>query len=174
MKKTFVVLACLLVYMGTLYAQADATYIVLDGKGGSIDSALADLLLDKDVYQGKLVALNNVIYPRFGVASKKVTFYKSAAWFNDSETYKFLETDFMRSKEMIFFFQPLKTDRDMRKALLGMDGKYYMSPQTMTIRGKFVEHKLNTGLVLYLFLVDSFEVLGKKYTGLIPDKVTSN
>lgn len=173
MKRTLFALVCLLALTGTAFAQAKETYMVLDGKGTNIDSALSDLLLDKDLYQGKFVTLQNVIYPKFGVNSKKTTFYECAPWFDESETYEFLDTDLMYNKRMSFYFQPTKTDRETRKAMMDLDGRSYTRPQAMTINGRFFEHRLDTGLVLYLFLVDSFEILGKKYTGTIPDKITA-
>jgi len=173
MNRTLLALACLFVFSGTAFTQSKGAYMVLDGKGANIDSALSDLLLDKDLYQGKFITLQNVIYPKFGVNSKKTTFYECAPWFDQSETYEFLDTDLMYNKRMSFYFQPTKTDHDMRKAMMDLDGKFYTRPQAMTISGRFFEHRLNTGLVLYLFLVDSFEIVGKKYTGAIPDKVTA-
>jgi len=172
MKKTLLVLTCLLLITATTFAQAKGAYMVIDGKGANIDSALTDLLLDKDIYQGKLITLANVLYPKFGLNSRKVTFFECAPWFDDSETYLFLDTDLMHKKDMSFFFQPTKTDREMRKAMMDLNGKYYTNPQAMTISGRFVEHQLYGGLILFLFMVDSFEVAGKKYTGAIPDKVT--
>ncbi|OHD20126.1 MAG: hypothetical protein A2Y38_14835 [Spirochaetes bacterium GWB1_59_5] len=172
MKKTMFVLTCLLLITATSFAQATDIYMIIDGKGANIDSALSDLLLDKDLYLDKFVTLANVMYPEFGFNARKVTFFECAPWFDDSETYLFRDTRMMYSKEMSFYFQPTKTDRDMRKAMLDFVGKYLINPQVMTISGRFVEHQLSTGLILYLFLVDSFELLGKKYTGAIPDKVT--
>jgi hypothetical protein len=173
MKRTLFALTCLLALAGTAFSQTQGAYIILDGKGANIDSVLSDLLLDVDLYQGKFITLQNVIYLKFGVNSRKTTFYECAPWFDESETYEFLVTDLMYNKRMSFYFQPTKTDRDMRKAMMDLDGRFYLRPQAMTISGRFFEHRLRTGLVLYLFLVDSFEIVGKKYTGTIPDKVTA-
>ncbi|HUW71164.1 MAG TPA: hypothetical protein VMX33_13120 [bacterium] len=172
MKRILLVLTCLLSITAASFAQAKDAYMIIDGKGANIDSALSDLLLDKDLYQGKMITLANVMYPEFGFKASKVTFYECAPWFEDSETYRFRDTRMMHNKNLSFYFQPTKTDRDMRKAMLGFQGTYFTNPQAMTISGRFVEHQLYGGLILFLFLVDSFELSGKKYTGAIPDKVS--
>jgi hypothetical protein len=154
------------------FAYSEEAYIVVDGKGAILDNVITDLLLDKAVYNGHRVSLTNIVYPRFGVKSKKVGFYKAAPWFSEAETYLFSRTDLLHDKGFDFYYQPLMSDRDTRKEMLNLDGKNFATPLKMTINGKFIEHRLTTGLVLYLFLVESFEVNGKKYVGLIPEAIT--
>ena len=162
-----ILLVC--VFTGSLFSQNnDVT--VIDAKNGSIDGVVRDLVLDRNILHTKSISIQNVSYGDFGVRSDAVSFAGANSWFDDPETYVFLETQTMRSHNFKFWFQPLPSDREGRRYMMELNGNLYNAPQRLNINGKFFMIPLS-GTVVLAFLVESFEIRGRKYEGLLPATV---
>ena len=168
-KKKFFVAVLLCIFVGLIFGQ-NTDVVILDAKNGNIDGVVRDLVLDRNVLHLKSVSILNASYIDFGVRSNAISFYGANPWFDDPETYAFFETQTMRNHNFKFWFRPLSSDRDGRRYMMDLDGNYYTSPQRVNINGKFFMVKI-PGTVVLGFLVESFEILGKTYGGVLPSTI---
>lgn len=144
--------------------------IVIDGTGKTQDDILMDLMIEADDLNGKTIQINNFIYEDFGTRTGKVRFYQSDPWFKDPMTFNFYKSDSMYSYSFNYCFQP--NTADGKKYSMKMNTLNYTSPKEISVKGRFVKHTLNTGKVLYFFLVEELTILEKTYTGSIPSRIT--
>jgi hypothetical protein len=167
-KKLFFMAVLMAVAIGSTFSQSGM--VVLDAKNGSIDDVVYDLILDKDIYNNKTIVIKNAIYPEFG-SNPNTGFFKAVDWFEDAGTYRINQTNVMRSNNFQFIFHPSQNDREGRKLMLDLNGKYYTSPKAVTLEGKFVAHQIQYGRAIYPFLITSLEINGQKYSGEIPNQI---
>jgi hypothetical protein len=167
-KKLFFMTVLMAVVIGSTFSQSGT--VVLDAKHGSIDDVVYDLILDKDMYNNKTIVIKDATYPEFG-SRPNIGFANAVSWFEDAGTYRIIQTSVMRSNNFQFIFHPSQNDREGRKLMLDLNGKYYTSPKVVTLEGKFFAHQIQYGPAIYLFLITSLEINGQKYSGEIPNQI---
>jgi hypothetical protein len=143
--------------------------IVLDGKNRDIDEVVKDLVLDRNTYNTKRISIRDAYY-NFGTNSDAVSFAGANPWFDDSETYGFEQTQTMRSHNFRFWFHPSPSDREGRRYMLDLNARYYSNTQKVNMIGCFYVVQL-PGIVVLVFTVESVEIVGKKYEGVLPATV---
>jgi len=142
----------------------------IDGTGKTQDDILMDLMIEADDLNGKLIRINNFIYEDFGTRTGKSGFYKSDPWFKDPMTFTFYQSDEMYSYWFNFCFQPDTTEG--KRYAMKMNTMNYTSPKQVSLEGVFIKHTLNTGKVLYFFLVEELTIMDQTYTGTLPERLT--
>ena len=143
--------------------------IILDGKNRNIDDIVLDIVLDRNIYHSKSISIRDVYY-NFGTRSDAISFYGADSWFDDPETYGFYQTQTMRSHNLMFWFHPVSSDREGRRYMLEMNGNLYTNPQKVNINGKFYVVTI-PGTVVLAFVVESFEISGRIYEGVLPSRI---
>jgi hypothetical protein len=172
MKRAVVVLAVVLVFVtGTAFAQSSGA-ITLDMKNGTIDDLMVDILMDQQQYQNKPMSITNVLFGKFTAEVTNIIYRPDSGgnWFQDTNTYRFYDRDYfsaMSDNRFWFWFQ--SADREGLRLMLSLNGKY-LPIVKLNIRGTYL--RLRSGTLMYnIFLVTSFDIDGKTYTGTIPDSV---
>lgn len=155
----------------SLIAQADI--IKIDGKGQLIDDVLFDIILDQNNYDNKIIGVDNVLYSNFGFEARKVNFAWCSEWFKDNETYLLNRTNSMYDNSFNIYFHPIPTNQDGRKFALSLKGKYYTAPKLVSLKGKFIVHKINFGPTILLYMVDTISINDTNYSGTIPTQIST-
>jgi hypothetical protein len=165
MKKAIVGLVILGVTVGSLLAQNN-NVMVVDGKNGTLDDVIMDIILDKNIYNKKNISIQNVYY-QFGTRTNTMpSFVELHPWFHNA--YGFYKTSTMIDNVFNFFFYPADSDRDGQRLMLELNGKRYNVPRKVNIHGKFIVHT-DSNYTSHLFLVESLEIEGNKYIGVLPE-----
>ena len=164
-KNLLFALSLVFISQSVLFAQ-DVT--VIDGKDKNQDDIVTDLLINADNLLGKTIRIDNFTYEKFGTGSGNSGFLDGNPWFDDTMTFFFNQSNQMYSYYFKFCFHPDTTEG--KRYCMNLVSKYYTYPQQISLEGRFVKYKLNTGQSLYYFLVTKLSILGNTYTGTIPSK----
>jgi len=177
-KSTVLLLLVFVLAMGSLFAQDEV--ITIDATGKTIDQIIRDILLDWKDYHGKRISITNLTFFRFGTAMDTGYAYSPLGsgniggalerWFRSDETYRIVErqgnaTNQSEAPYFYFFFQP--ADREGRRLMLDLAGKYRTVPVKLTINGIY-NRVQNGSLTFNPFYVTSFILNGVEYKGNLP------
>ena len=141
MRKAIAVMS-VFVFVGLCQVVADDE-MVINGGWKSQDELVTDILLDWDLYEGKVVQAEEFFYIKLGVW-KKYSFYQASQWFLDASQLYPSGSTF--SLHVNFLFNPDPEDREARRWVLQTTGKNYPSPMPVSMELVPLKHTLNTGL----------------------------
>lgn len=167
-RTTLIALALTVVAVTAITAQ---DFVTIDASNMTQDDLVSELILDPDSYAGQPVMFENLIYAPFGTRASQTAFYQCNSWFRDPQTYGFTQTDMMYDYAFTFWFHPETVEG--RRFAMELNGYTYRVPKQVSIGGIFVQHTLNTGRVLNLFLVAQLTIDGETYYGTLPDSLTN-
>jgi hypothetical protein len=166
MKRMFLV-TVLFICAGALFAQNSV--IEIDATGKDLEEITGDMLLDWEIYNGKNISIKNVLVNHFSAASGKGILFGPGGtditpWLRDPETFRISESNYSertRANGFFFWFHP--ADRNGRKFMMDLDGKYYTAPRVVTFNGGFIRY--HDGTTYNMFIVSSFIIDGTEYKG---------
>ena len=154
------------------YKDDEKKYKVINALHKSYDNVMMQILLDIKKYENKYVKIKNLHFKNmdFGF-SASIGFDGCDPWFVDPQTVILKQSEFLQSKNFIFYFQPSGSDRESRKFVLKSTNKEYKSFFVQAIRGKLIKHRSSDGKMSYIFLIIELEIKDKKYTGNVPQNL---
>ena len=149
--------------------------MVIDANRRTINEVVNDILLDWEIYVGKHISIQNVLFDRFGIESNPNRYsptpdsHPLTIWLRNTETYCLVENprnQVQRSNSFIFWYNP--ADREGRQFILNILGKYYTNPRTLTLNGRYIRLRDWVVTTYNPFIITSFIVNGVEYKGNIP------